>query len=120
MLLTFFIHFFLVIIMLSISFFVEKTHKSCFSLSLSLSLSTFTNSGSKASQKNQNDNPAEKTGKKHRYRGSATALWRIQEEKSKYKQTLLESPYSFTSRHASIALESLSEAKEKQDHLIGK
>jgi len=47
-------------------------------------------------------------------------LWRIQEEKSKYKQTLLESPYSFISRHASIALESLSEAKEKQDHLIGK
>jgi hypothetical protein len=47
-------------------------------------------------------------------------LLRIQEEKSKYKETLLESPYSFTSRHASIALESLSEAKEKQDHLIGK
>jgi hypothetical protein len=118
MLLILFIHFFLVITMLSISFFVEKTHKNCFSLSLSLSLST--NSESKASQKNQNDNPAEKTGKKHRYRGSATALWRIQEEKSKYKQTLLESPYSFTSRHASTALESLSEAKEKQDHLIGK
>jgi len=118
-------------LMLLIFFFISFLSSSCFpspsslkkhtkAASLSLSLSTFTNSESKASEKNQNDNPAEKTGKKHRCRGSATALWRIQEEKSKYKQTLLESPYSFISRHASIALESLSEAKEKQDHLIGK